>query len=48
MLLFPSRADHEALELTAVVVFGMHLVAFAVARRGQGAQRVGGVAGWEA
>lgn len=32
MLIFPTPADHEALELTAVVVFGAHLVSFAVAR----------------
>lgn len=32
MLLFPTPADHEALELTAVVVFGVHLVSFLLAR----------------
>ena len=32
MLFFPNPADHEALELTAVVVFGVHLVAFGMAR----------------
>ncbi|HEU4990847.1 MAG: hypothetical protein KGL93_07905 [Gemmatimonadota bacterium] len=32
MLLFPSAADHEALELTAVVAFAVHVAAFAAAR----------------
>ena len=32
MLLFPTAADHEALELTALVAFVVHLVAFGVAR----------------
>ncbi len=32
MLLFPTAADHEALELTALVAFAVHLVAFVLAR----------------
>jgi hypothetical protein len=32
MLLFPNPADHEALELTAIVAFGVHVVTFAMAR----------------
>lgn len=32
MLIMPNPADHEALELTAVLVFGVHVVSFAVSR----------------
>ncbi|HEY7877275.1 MAG TPA: hypothetical protein VIC55_03575 [Gemmatimonadaceae bacterium] len=32
MLLFPNAADHEALEVTAVLVFGVHVVSFAISR----------------
>lgn len=32
MLLFPTPADHETLELTALVAFVVHLAAFALGR----------------
>ena len=32
MAIMPNAADHEALELTAVLVFGVHVVSFALSR----------------